>query len=616
MKALKQEQVNLELELETLMGDTRIAQVHLREAQYGANENLFVLGVEDVTEQRDVTKKLILADKVVQASEEAVLITNAEKEIIRVNPAFTKLTGYTEKEVLGKNPNILQSDRNTRELYDSMWASINQTGSWQGEIWDKRKDGTTYPKWMTISTITKPKSKEVTHYFALFSDVTEKKLAENQIKYLAYHDDLTGMANKTLFETKLVRAVEEAETEFFQLAVLQVDIDNFKTINDSLGHYVGDALIQAVAVEIRSCLRTTDLVARIGGDEFIILLERTPSREHVEKIATKILKRFYQPIDVLNHKMHLSISMGVCVYPEDGENHEALIRNVDTAMNQAKSDGKNQIAFFTKEMSQSAIKRLRMEYELRHAVQHQEFTLVYQPQIDLHDNSICGVEALLRWEHEGNFISPIHFIPVAEECGLIKQIGDWVMHQACATAADWHRRGMNVKMAVNLSGHQFEFTYLTNLIESVLELYDLPASLLCLEITEGVLVGNTSESLRLITALKKIGCTLAIDDFGTGYSSLSYLKAFDVDFLKIDRSFVTGLPTDTDDIAICNAIVNLSQSLNLNTVAEGVETAEQVEYMREYGVDKVQGYHFAKPMSAAQVLDFYDAWALNSTTTS
>jgi EAL domain-containing protein (putative c-di-GMP-specific phosphodiesterase class I) len=267
-------------------------------------------------------------------------------------------------------------------------------------------------------------------------------------------------------------------------------------------------------------------------------------------------------------------------------------------------------------MSQSAIKRLRMEYELRHAVQHQEFTVVYQPQIDLHDNSICGVEALLRWEHEGNFISPMHFIPVAEECGLIKQIGDWVMHQACATAADWHRRGMNVKMAVNLSGHQFEFTYLTNLIESVLELYDLPPSLLCLEITEGVLVGNTSESLRLITALKKIGCTLAIDDFGTGYSSLSYLKAFDVDFLKIDRSFVTGLPTDTDDIAICNAIVNLSQSLNLNTVAEGVETAEQVEYMREYGVDKVQGYHFAKPMSAAQVLDFYDAWALNSTTTS
>jgi len=582
-----------------------IRRIEVKNSTEGYN---YVVLIEDITTRKDAEQKLRLANQVIESSTEAVLITNENKEIIRVNSAFSTLTGYDEQEVLGKNPNMLNSGRNPQELYRTMWNSIDNQGHWQGEIWDRRKDGSTFPKWLNISAIYRDDSKDISHYVALFSDITEQKKVENKIKYMAYHDALTGLPNKTLLESRLIRSIIEAEEEQTQLALIQLDLDNFKTINDSMGHYVGDELLKEVGKVLKKCFRTTDLIARVGGDEFMIMIDKLNDCESVKSLAENILKTFSQPLNVLGYTMHVSTSIGICLYPENGENHESLLQNVDTALHNAKKQGKNRYTFFSQDMSKQVLKRIKTEYQMRGGIKEQEFTVYYQPQVDLQTQHIAGVEALIRWPGHPEHLSPVDFIPVAEETGLIRPIGEGVLEQSCRDCMVWHEQGFPINVAVNLSAQQFDRSYLLQLINRVLTNTQLPAQFLDLEITETMLMTDSNTAVQTLNELKKLGLKVSIDDFGTGYSSLAYLKAFNVDKLKIDRSFVIGLPNDKDDIAIAQAIIQMAKSLGMKIVAEGAETDEQFHFLRQHECDQIQGYYYAKPMPHDELLPFLAAW--------
>jgi diguanylate cyclase (GGDEF)-like protein/PAS domain S-box-containing protein len=575
------------------------------------NQCIGIVGVSrDITMRKQHEQKLMLADEVIDASTEAIMVTDRYNKIIRINRAFTALTGYTPREVEGKNPKILRSAKSTNSFYQTMWSQIEKEGHWQGEIWDKRKDGTTYPKWMSISTIRDKVSGDVTNYMAIFSDISEQKKIEKKIRHIAYHDSLTGLANKALLETKLISAIEDAEHENNQIALMQLDLDDFKKINESLGHYVGDELLKAVADVITSCLRTTDLVARLGGDEFIVMLDKVRTIEDIQHLGKNILEKFKDSIAVMNYDLHITPSIGFCIYPQDGENHEVLLQNVDTALYRAKQNGKNQCAFFNKNMTDELLRHLKIEYKLRQALEKNHFVLHYQPQIRMHDKAIVGVEALIRLNSDEGLVSPFEFIPVAEDTGLIVPIGEWVLKQACKDAVRWNKLypDLNISVAVNISVHQFEPEYLINLTHQTLSETGLPADSLVLELTESTLVTETSVVTNVLKQLKAMGVHLALDDFGTGYSSLSYLKAFDLDYIKIDRSFISGIPDDTNDCSITQAIISMAKSLSMGVIAEGAETQAHIDFLSARDCDKVQGYFYGKPMPYKEFLDFVDNW--------
>lgn len=577
------------------------------------DESKFVVMMEDISEKKQAEEKLVIANKVIDASSEAIMITDSDSNIIRVNAAFCLLTGYEEEDVLGRNPRLLQSGRNTKEFYQTMWNSINDKGNWQGEIWDRRKDGTTYPKWMNISAIVREDDKKTSYYVALFSDMSERKEAENQIRFLAYHDALTGLPNRMFMEERLIRSIMDAEVDQTDIALIQIDLDNFKMINDSLGHYIGDQLLKEVGKRLQSIFRSSDLVGRLGGDEFLIILDRPSGKASVINLARNVLSAFQAAFNVLNYTLHITPSIGVAVYPEDGKNHEMLLQNVDTAMFNAKKNGRNQFTLFTKDMTDELLKRVKIEYLLRGALERQEFEVFYQPQIDLLQQKVVGVEALIRWQKDKVMIPPVDFIHIAEETGMITSIGEWVLEQACFDCKSWHDRGFPLSVAVNVSAQQFEASYLTQLVETILHKTGLPARYLELEITEGTLMNNANGGIQIINQLKEMGVKIAIDDFGTGYSSLSYLKAFKVDKLKIDRSFITGLPSDADDVAITTAIIGLSKSLGLNVIAEGAETAEHIAFLEQQECHQVQGYFYAQALSEKKLIEFLEIGINNQT---
>ena len=562
--------------------------------------------IQDITEAKQATRQLVLSDNVFENSIEGIVITDAEGLIQRINRAFSDITGYGEQEVVGQNPRILKSDRHGDEFFAAMWRDLVAKGQWQGEIWNRRKDGEIYPQWLTITSIRDAQGK-IVNYVGVFHDMTEIKMHEEELRYQAHHDALTGLPNRVLFHDRLGVAMAHARREESKVAVLFLDLDNFKRINDSLGHTVGDLLLKEVAARLGRCLREIDSVARYGGDEFIVLLERVGQEEDVLLAAQRIVEGLAPVISLQGQDFYLTVSLGVAFYPEDGQDQDTLIKNADTAMYRAKESGKNTYRVFTPAMNKRVTEWLAIENSLRKALDQEEFFLHYQPKVDLHTGRIAGVEALVRWRRgDGEIINPADFIPMAEDTGLIVEIGDWVLAQACADLGDILGQGYGLKMSVNLSPRQFRQEDLLGKIKATLSAAGIGPEGLIFEITEGSVMENEQKAIVLLGALRGMGAGISIDDFGTGYSSLYYLKQLPIGELKIDRRFVNDIVGQGDEGAIVAAIIAMAKSLNMRVVAEGVETGEQLRFLRRHGCDQLQGFLFSKPVAKEALLEMLD----------
>jgi len=549
----------------------------------------------DITERKRVEAQLGLAAKVFEQSGEGILITDAQCNIVMVNRAFTAITGYGEAEVLGKNPRMLASGRHDRAFYSAMWDAIVTQGRWQGEVWNRRKDGSLYPEMLSIIRVLDARG-EVAHYIGISSDITQHKAAQARIQRLAHFDPLTGLPNRALLNDRVNHDLSSAQRHHAQVVVMFVDLDHFKNVNDTLGHRVGDALLIAVANRLKSAVREVDTVSRQGGDEFVLILPDTHA-DGASHVAEKLLEAVAQPYQVEGFELTVTLSIGIALYPGDGADFESLSKCADAAMYRAKHDGRNTYRFFTPEMQARSAHNLHMENALRRALERNQLLLHYQPQISLHDNRLVGVEALLRWQHPDlGMIAPADFIPLAEESGQILPIGEWVLRSAARQLKAWMDAGLvPMVMAVNLSAVQFRHPHLPELVTQILDEEKLAPQYLELELTEGVAMEDAPAAIAVMGRLHARGIRMSIDDFGTGYSSLSYLKRFKVHRLKIDQSFVRGINQDPEDRAIVSAIISLAGSLGLLTIAEGVETEEQLAFLREQGCDEVQGFHFSKP---------------------
>lgn len=553
--------------------------------------------LRDITKEKEIYEKMQLASKVLQHSLEGIIITDNEKRILIVNPSFTKMTGYTQDEVFMKNPSIIGSGWHDETFYTEMWKRIDQNGYWFGEMNDRRKDGGLYAQETTICAI-KNDDHEITNYCAIISDVTERKKMEDQVKNLAYYDYLTKLPNRFFFEEKLEQALNNAERDKSSIALFFLDMDNFKIINDTLGHYYGDKLLQEVALRLLECVRKSDTVARLGGDEFTIFLEKITDREIAVDIAEKISERLNEPYIIENKTVYSSPSIGIAFYPEDATNYTDLLKCADNAMYLSKEKGKNQINFFESSLNEKIQEYHTLETQLRSAIKNGEFTLHFQPIIDLETKKIKSAEALLRWYNPvlGN-VRPDVLIHHAEISGLIIEIGTWVIEEACRNLQYLYELGhTELRISINVSAKQLREKDFMHTILSNLERYKIPAENFAIEVTETSLIEYVDEVLPTLQALKEYGITLLIDDFGTGYSSMAYLKKLPADIVKIDRMFIKDLPEDQDDMQITVAIIAMSHALNKSVTAEGVETQEQLALLLKHGCNKIQGYYFHKPM--------------------
>ncbi|HUW51299.1 MAG TPA: EAL domain-containing protein [Sulfuricella sp.] len=561
--------------------------------------------LSDITERLQAEEQLRLQAAIFEYSDEGIIIIDPAGIIASVNKAFTKITGYASDDVLGKTPGFLRSSHHHDEdFYLAVYTSLYDTGHWIGEGWGRRKNGESFPVWMSISSV-HGKDNAIAYYFAIFTDIAERKNAEKQIYRLAYYDTLTSLPNRAMLYTHLKQALAEANRNQLHGAVLFIGLDRFKQVNDSLGHDAGDLLLKEVAQCLAGCVREEDVVARIGGDEFVVALFDITEREHAAIVAEKIIARLSQPIMVNGHELLMSASVGISVYPDNGDDAETLLKCADVAMHRAKRDNShNGIMFFSQDMNLRSLEKLKLESNLRRAMERDELTLNYQPQLDLATGKIVGAEVLLRWNHDGTTISPAQFIPIAEQTGLIIPIGEWILETVCARNKQWQEAGLPiVKLAVNISAKQFRQS-LPQLVEQLLGHHRLAPSYLELEITESVIMRNAEGVISMMAEFQRLGITLSLDDFGTGYSSLSYLKRFPIDTLKIDQSFIRGLPDDTDDTAIAKAIISLARNLGLRVIAEGVETAEQLDFLRSAGCDEIQGYYYSRPLAEDDFVRF------------
>ncbi len=557
----------------------------------------FFAFLEDLTESIKKEQQLELAANVFETMNQAVVVTDAHNRIVSINPATSEITGYSFEELLGENPRIFASGRHDPEFYEDMWRNLEDTGHWDGEIWDRRKDGSVYPKWLTINAIHNSKG-EVVQYVSVFSDITERKRTEELIWRQANYDSLTGLANRTLFKSRLQQEMERHSRDEGKIAVIYLDLDGFKDVNDSLGHAAGDRLLVEVAHRLEERSRKSDLVARLGGDEFTLMLVDIHQPEQVGAMAEEILEALKQTIRIMERELRIGASLGIAIYPDDGTSVDEITKHADVAMYQAKATGKNHFQFFQPQMNAMAQHRLTMIHDLHTAVETQDFSLYFQPKLCLEDNRVLGMEALLRWTRaDGRMVSPAEFIPCAEETGLIIPIGGWILAEACHMTAVWNRRyDTRLKVAVNLSARQFRSSGLVEEVLGALQRSGLPAELLELEITESTLMEEVEQAIGVMKRLREAGISIAIDDFGTGYSSLSYLKRFPISTLKVDRSFVHELREGSEDEAIIKATIDLARSLNLEVVAEGIESEGQLQLLQRLSCYSGQGYHIGRPM--------------------
>jgi diguanylate cyclase (GGDEF)-like protein/PAS domain S-box-containing protein len=539
------------------------------------------------------------------SSGEAMLISDPSNRIINVNATFVEQTGYTLDEVRGKNPRMLSSGTTPRAVYEDMWRSLQEHGYWSGEVSDRRKTGEAYPKWASISAI-RDDDQVVKFYIASYSDISERKASEARIDYLAHHDPLTGLINRYNLENRLDQALRSAQRDNRCVAVMFIDMDRFKNINDSLGHHIGDQLLMEVGRRLQDSVRDSDIVARLGGDEFIVVLTRIKDEMDAAPIAEKIQRSLGRPYSFDGKEMHTSPSIGIAVYPRDGEDGPTLMKNADTAMYHVKDHGRNNVEYFTSAMNVIASERLELETDLRQALRDGDLHLVYQPQVSAADGRCIGVEVLARWHHPRlGDIPPLRFIPIAEESGLIETLGEWVLDEACRQLSAWRAEGIDsLRIAVNLSAHQLRSPDLVASVAALLQRHGLTGHDLQLEITESVAMEDPDCCIGYLQALRDIDIELAIDDFGTGYSSLAYLKRLPIQVLKLDRAFVRDIETDPSDAEISAATLALAHNLGLKVTAEGVETEAQRDYLLQHRCDFMQGFLFSKPLTAGEALDF------------
>lgn len=577
-------------------GRIRLCELSSRPLPIGEEDCMLTIA-RDITERQQMQEKLQQAATVFESTAEGVLITDTRQNISAVNRAFSEITGYSEAEALGHTPRLLASGLHDSAFYAAMWHQLTTQGHWQGEISNRRKNGELYPSWLTISAV-RNSDQVVTHFVAVFADISSLKLAQARLDYQAHHDPLTGLPNRTLFESRLQAALNGQQESGNQGAVLFLDLDRFKHINDSLGHPVGDLLLKDIAVRLKEQLRDIDTVARLGGDEFIILLPGLQQASDAQYLANKLLDCFTPPFQAGEHEFFISASIGTSLYPQDGTDVATLVKNADAAMYRSKAKGRNRVESYTRDLTAQANERVALEHELRRAIEREELSLYYQPKRSLITHELIGAEALIRWHHPTfGDVPPEHFIALAEENGTILQIGDWVLEQACRQLHAWQGAFEDFgPLSVNLAGAQLRHPNLLSRIEQLLRDYRLEPGCLQLEITENFIMSQAEEALAVLHQLKRLGVQLAIDDFGTGYSSLSYLKRLPLDFLKIDQSFVRGLPDDPHDVAIVRAIIALGHSMQFTIIAEGVENPAQQAFLAAEGCEQMQGYIVSLPL--------------------
>lgn len=531
-------------------------------------------------------------------TQEPLIITDADSIILQANNAFVKTSGYKREEIIGKKMNFLKSGRHDQQFYEDMWETIANTGFWQGEIWDKRKNGEIILVWLAITAVKNDDGK-ITHYVATYIDITKRKLAEDEIKNLAFYDSLTQLPNRRLLQERLKHCIQRSKREGQKFALLMLDLDRFKDVNDTLGHQAGDELLKQVAERIKIKLRAVDMVARLGGDEFVVLLENIANPEDAARVAERIVDDLSKAFHLVHdHDVWVDASIGISLYPQHGNNFESLMAQADSAMYKAKEQGGGNFVYFSADFTRLARERIKLEGRLRRAILNNELRVYFQPQIDIASNRIIGAEALVRWQdpNEG-LIPPGRFIPVAEETNLIVAIGEWVLNETCKQGRKWLEMGFPpITLAVNVSTQQFKRSDINELVIKVIAETGFPAGLLELEITESGLMKNHENAVEILNKLHEIGIKIAIDDFGTGYSSLAYLKRFPLDVLKIDKSFIDDIPHSKDDMEIAATIVAMAHNLGFKVIAEGVETKEQLEFLQLKGCDSYQGYFKCRPI--------------------
>lgn len=553
----------------------------------------------------EAERELYLASSVYKNTNEGIVVTDPSAIIQSINPAFTRITGYDAEEVMDKNISLVKSGRHDKAFYVKFWNTLKETGSWQGEFWNRHKNGTIYPQWLNISAIHGPDG-AVCKYVGVFSDLTIIKESEENLLYLLGHDPLTDLPNRHLIHERLIFTLGEAKSKKSMVALLLLDLDRFKVINDTMGHDVGDRLLILVGKRISETLSIQNTLGRMGGDEFCVIMPELSHTQDAGHMARCLLGLFSKPFIIEEMEYFVGVSIGIGVFPLDGDDVKTLVKNTDAAMYHAKEQGRNNFQFYHDALNTDAMAHMLMEGNLRNALEKDEFLMYYQPQMDLKTGALIGAEALIRWIHPvQGMVSPGEFIPLAEETGLIIPIGSWALETACKQSQTWWQAGfLPIQVAVNLSGIQFKQPDFTDLVIGVLEKTQLDSQWLELELTESIAMGDLEGTQSKLNVLSNAGIKLAIDDFGTGFSSLSYLKRFPIDTLKIDQSFVRNCTENSEDAAIIRTFIGLAHSLGMKVVAEGVETKEQLKFLHDQNCNEIQGYYYGRPVPAKDFAEF------------
>ncbi len=568
--------------------------------------------MKEIINHKQTGQQLNVAANAIENAAEGVMICNADDVIVSINKSFTRITGYEPEDVLGRTPETLISEEQNPKVLGEIRDDVLRTGHWKGELHSRKKDGETFIEERSVSGV-KDEDGKIVNFIVVFSDITQQKEHEERIHYLAHHDALTGLANRSLFQQRLDQAIQRAaRSGGAKAAMMFIDLDHFKAVNDSLGHAYGDELLIKVSARIHECVRKTDTVARFGGDEFAVLLDEINDASDVASIAKKIIERLASAFKIADHQVFVSASIGISFHPDDGQQAPVLIKNADAAMYAAKEQGRNNYQFFSSDMNARALETLMMTSSLRMALERDELFLEYQPRIDFKTGAITGAEALIRWTHPTvGRIMPAQFVGLAEKTGMIDQVGEWVVRRACQQIMEWKSRGVSLPcVAVNLAARQFNQPEFTETVAQIIRETGIEAHTLEVEVTESMVMHDPQRTAVILERLKGMGVAVAIDDFGTGYSSLSYLKRFPIDYIKVDQSFVRGLPHDAEDSGIVRAVIALAKTLDVKLIAEGVDKVDQVAFLKREGCDQGQGYLISVPLSADAMERFitnYDA---------